>query len=86
MQTYKIEKGIKIPKASQGRSDGKPSKVALTMQTMKKGDSFLITTELEAMKASKVVRDRNAREGSGGGSKHFTSRRVEKGWRVWRLK
>lgn len=86
--TYKLEAGISIPKGQVGggKSDGKPSKVARTLQVMVKGESFLIKDELEAMKAEKKMRDRNRRERLTGGTREYVSRRTPKGMRIWRVK
>ena len=86
MKIYNIEKGIKLSKPVIGKSDGRPSRVALTLNAMKKGDSFLVSSELEAMKADKTVRDRNTRERARGGEAQFTTRRIDKGVRIWRVK
>lgn len=86
MQKYKIEKGIKIPKPAVGVTNNQPSKAALTMRDMKKGESFLVSDPLDSLRADKVVRDHNTRERARGGSRQFTTRRSEKGLRIWRTK
>ena len=86
--TYKLEAGISIPKGQVGggKSDGKPSKVARTLQVMVKGESFLIKDELEGVKAEKKMRDRNRRERKMGGGREYIARRTPKGLRIWRVK
>lgn len=78
---YKLEKGIPLSEPFVGKSGGGPGRVSLTLSAMEKGDSFLIRDELEALKASKTLRDRNGR----GDGKNFTQRKVKNGWRVWRV-
>jgi hypothetical protein len=83
---YKIQKGIQIPAAVHKKSNGHPSKVALTMQAMEAGDSFLIADALEAIKAEKVVKDSNGREREKKSGRSFIMRRLPKGLRIWRVK
>ena len=77
---YKIEKGMAIPEVEQAYH-GKPGAVALTMQVLELGQSFLVKDELEAVKARKTVQDISRR-----GGKVFTTRKVGKGVRIWRTK
>ena len=86
IKIYKLENGIKIPEPVQPRGDGKPTKVAMTLSAMAPGQSFLIGDELLAMKASKVVMDRNGREKSKPDGRQFVTRRIKRGLRVWRVK
>lgn len=77
---YKIEKGIKIPVVEQSYN-GFPSTVALTMRELEIGQSFLVKDELEALKARKNVQDSQRRGGRG-----YTTRKIGKGVRIWRVK
>ena len=86
MEPYKIEKGIKVPKAAKTGTDKNLSRVGVTLPLLKKGASFLVKEPLEAMRAEKKMRDKNAREREVGSGKVFTSRRVNGGVRIWRLK
>lgn len=86
MQFFKIDKGVKVPPPAAGRAGTAPSKVALTIAKLSKGDSFLIAGELEALKAVKVVRDFNGRERERKGGRALVTRKAGKGMRVWRIK
>lgn len=87
MQLYKIEKGIPVAKPATATSDGRPSKTSATMQAMAKGDSFLITGSLDALKAPKIVRDFNGRERRRGEKPRvFVTRKMSDGVRIWRAK
>ncbi len=85
MQLYKIEKGIKIPAVKQQGSNGKASPVAATMQVLKKGESFLVTGRYVG-KASKIMRDFMSGERAREGKREFTSRTLDAGARIWRVK
>ena len=76
---YKIEKGIKIPPVTQ-QTGVKPGAVALTLQVLQPGDSFLVKDELAALKARTVA------IGMGRSDRKFTARKVGKGVRIWRVK
>ena len=87
MKTYKLESGIKIPPIIRTNGgENKLSRVAATLQLMKKGESFLIKDPLEALKATKVMRDAMTREREIGGKRTYTSRKVGNGCRIWREK
>lgn len=77
---YKIEKGIRIPPEARA-TNGRPGAVALTLQRLEKGDSFLVREELEALKARKIVRDASKKNGRG-----YTTRKAGKGVRIWRVR
>ena len=77
---YKIEKGIKLWNAGLPAPSAGPGAVSLTMQAMEKGDSFVVKDELEAMKARKVVLDRSKTDG-----RNYTTRKLGKGLRIWRV-
>ena len=81
---YKIEKGIKIPDPVAGTSSGQPSRVTATLQLLENGDSFGIADTLDAMKASKIVRDFNARQRTSTQPRKFVTRKYREGIRVWR--
>ena len=85
MQLYKIEKGIKVTSVKQEGSNGKASPVAATMQVLKKGESFLVTGRYVG-KAAKVMRDFTTGERARGGKREFTSRTLDAGVRIWRVK
>ena len=80
MQLFKIEKGVKVPPPSRPTTASQPSRAALTMAKLEVGDSFLIRDELEAMKADKSMRGMQRKD------RKFTSRRLPKGLRIWRVK
>ena len=82
----KIETGFKVPARLVNREPSTPSATALTMNKLEKGQSFLIRDELQALKAAKVVRDYCARQRERKTEHPFTSRRIGKGMRVWRVK
>jgi hypothetical protein len=84
VQIYKLEKGVKIPEVAQSFGSGQPGKVSLTLHAMEVGHSFAIPSELEALKAIKIVMDFNGREKKRANGKKFATRRVKKGIRVWR--
>ena len=86
MKLYKIDKGIKLPKPAVSKVATAPSRVAQTLQALATGDSFLIKDELEALKASKVVRDFNGRERERANGRTFSTRRIGDGIRIWRVK
>ena len=86
MKTYKIEKGIKVPAIGQRTGAVKVSPVAATMSELKKGESFLVKSPLEVVKAEKVMRDYMRRERERAGDRVFTSRRMSGGVRIWRIK
>jgi hypothetical protein len=81
---YKIDKGVKIHDPIAGQSSGQPSRVTATLQLLEKGDSFGIADALEAMKASKIVRDFNARQRTSTQPRKFVTRKYREGIRVWR--
>ena len=86
MKTYKIEKGIKVPAIGQRTGTVKVSPVAATMSELKKGESFLVKSPLEMVKAEKVLKDYKRRERQRKGERAFTSRRIGSGVRIWRVK
>ena len=86
MKTYKIEKGIKVPPIGQRNGEVKVSLVAATMNELGKGESFLVKSPLEMVKAEKVMRDYVRRERARDGDRAFTSRRIGGGVRIWRTK
>ena len=83
---YKIETGIKLPTIAVSHKATMPSRAALTMATLEKGESFLIKDELDALKATKVMRDFNTRERERKTGREFVQRKVGKGIRMWRVK
>ena len=86
MKPYPITKGLKLPPVSRPATAGRVSAAALTLAILAKGDSFLVTAPLDAIKAEKVMRDFTARERNRRGGRSFTSRRTGKGVRIWRVK
>ena len=81
MKPFKIEKGLKVPPPAKPKSSvGLISRAAYTMTLMKVGDSFLVSDDAEAARATRSMRDYN-----GKGDKKFTSRSVARGTRIWRL-
>lgn len=86
MKLYKIDKGIKLPKPSVSKVATTPSRAAQTMQALAAGESFAVKDELDAMKASKVVRDFNGRERERATGRQFATRRIATGIRIWRVK
>lgn len=86
VKLYKIETGIKVPPVAVSRKPSSPSAVALTLQKLDRGDSFLIRDELAALKAIKIVRDFNTREHARKNGKQFVTRKVGLGARVWRVR
>ena len=86
MKTYKIDKGIKIPAPSLRRGAARVSMTATTINMLKKTESFLVKSPIEAMKAEKAMRDFMHRERKDGGSRRFSARRTGGGVRIWRVK
>jgi hypothetical protein len=84
MKLYKIDKNIKLPPVAISRKPSTPSVVALTIDALNKGDSFLIRDPLDGLKAEKRMRDFNARERERKGERLFVSRKVPLGVRIWR--
>ena len=68
----KIEKGISIPKAFRGRK-GKWDKLADQLEV---GDSIFFTTEREFNNARNMLANRGIK---------ITTRRIEGGFRIWRV-
>ena len=85
VKLYKLENGIKIPAPTQS-SGSTPTRVSATLSAMEIGQSFAIVDELHALKAGKVVSDANGREKAKQGGRKYTTRRVKKGIRIWRVK
>ena len=86
MKLYRIEKNIKIPEVSRPAPSQSVSPTMATIQKLEKGDSFLVRDPLDAVGAAKIMRDCLARERARGGTRHFTSRKIGGGVRIWRLK
>ena len=86
MKPYKIEKRIKVPAPSRPTTASTVSRAAITMQVLDVGDSFLVSDDLDAVKAEKSMRDMNAKCRARKDGRHFTSRRLPKGLRIWRAK
>lgn len=86
MKLYKIEKGIEIPPILRAGSNGKSSAVVATVQCLKRGESFLVKDPLDAVKASKALRDFMRRERSTDGKRAFISRKIGAGLRIWRVR
>ena len=83
---YKVEKGMRMPEEGEfGGGVGQPSRVGATLAVMEKGESFLLRDELEALKASKIMRDKGRRDKAAGRTLEFAMRRVKNGWRIWRV-
>ena len=83
---YKIETGVKVGAIIQGTSSVKVGPVAATMNVLANGESFLIKSELDAVKAGPTYRGFLQRERERGGGREFTSRKVGSGLRIWRIK
>ena len=81
---YKIEKGIKVPAPATSHKATAPSRAALTMRAWKKGESFLIADELEAVKAQKEMRDFVAQERARKSGAAYVQRKAGVGVRIWR--
>jgi hypothetical protein len=86
MKLYKIDTGIKVPKPSRPKLATSISRAAATMQKLAAGESFLVADPLDAMKAEKSMRDMNGSERTKRKGRHFASRRLEKGLRIWRTR
>ena len=87
MNPYRIETGIKIPPIVHRTSPTQTASRALeTMLALKKGNSFVVKDALDAIHATKVMRDFLARERRRNGARLFTSRKVGAGVRIWRVK
>lgn len=86
IKLYKIEKGIKLPPVAVNHEANMPTGAALTIAKLEKGDSFLVSNELEALKATRVLRGFQKRERARKGGREFTSRKVGAGVRIWRIR
>jgi capsular polysaccharide biosynthesis protein len=86
MHPYRIDQGIKIPAISRPAASQKSSRAMATMQLLKKGESFLIKDEIDAMRANKVMRDLLRRERQQDGTRLFVSRKIGAGIRIWRTR
>ena len=86
MQPYRIEHGIKIPPVTQPKASQLVSRAVATMNLLKKGESFLVKDPIEAMHASKQMRDLLRRERERSGNRQFTLRKTGAGVRFWRMK
>jgi len=78
-QTFKIEKGIIIPPTAAKACPGRESEIDWPFLRMKKGDSILVPLELANAAAVRIRRE-------GFDRKSFTTRRLEAGMRIWRIK
>lgn len=67
----KIEKNIPIPPVTPGRNP----ELAKTLGSMEIGDSFAYNTKFKPQVARFAAKT----------SRKFTVRRIEGGWRVWRI-
>lgn len=73
MSEFKIEKGIPVPSHR-----GAPSKYP--WEQMEVGDSFFVPAEDTTKNFGSLARTSGKRMGA-----KFTSRKLDGGWRVWRI-
>lgn len=78
-QTFKIERGITIPPTAAKACPGRESAVDWPFARMKKGDSIIVPLELANAAAVRIRREKFD-------AKTFTTRRLEDGMRIWRIK
>ena len=86
MQPYRIERGIKMPPVTQPKASQLVSRAVVTLNQLKKSESFLVKDPVEAMHASKQMRDLLRRGRERKGTRHFASRKAGAGLRIWRMK
>lgn len=60
------------------------SKAMETLKLLQAGESFLVRDVEDAVRATKSMRDYNARERRKGTKIAFASRRMKQGLRIWR--
>lgn len=84
--TYRIETNRKIPPFKPERGDGKAGKARATMDMLGVGHSFFVRDPLDAVKATKAMRDYHGTHRDERKPKHFTSRKEKGGVRIWRVK
>jgi hypothetical protein len=84
--TYRIDKNKKIPPVKTEQGDGKAGRARATMEMLVVGDSFFVREPLDAVKATKAMRDYHGTHRDAPRPKRFTSRKEKDGVRIWRVK
>lgn len=82
----RLIKGVKLPPIAVNHEANIPTGAALTIAKLEKGDSFLVSNELAALKATQVLRGFQKRERARKGGREFTSRKAGAGVRIWRIR
>lgn len=84
--TYRIDTNKKIPPIAPSSGDGQASKARETMEKLGVGHSFFVRDPLDAVKATKTMRDYHGEHRDDPKPKHFTSRKEKDGVRIWRVR
>ncbi len=84
--TYRIDHNKKIPPIKNQNGDGKAGKARQTMELLGVGDSFFVRDPLDAVRATKTMRDYHGAHRDTPRPKKFTSRKEKEGVRIWRVK
>lgn len=84
--TYRIDTNKKIPPVKLNNGDGSLTKARATMDKLGVGHSFFVRDPLEALKATKTMRDYHGDHRNDSKPKHFTSRKEKSGVRIWRVR